>query len=188
MTNFMIDIEVKGSDHAPVKVTLYMKDVCPFTSNALDERAKSLGVSIYEHKNITPQKSLNHHRICMVSFSNLMNVTNPPIVNHKDINSITEVIKESEGLIMHTTKLCRKAQRHRVINNDISYWERLIASNDSKPVWRAIDWKGQYNIQQIYSIATDTQFKQHFESLLYNENQSDISDMVEITHDSPYLS
>ena len=32
VTNFKIDIEVKGSGHAPVTVTLDMKDVCPFTS------------------------------------------------------------------------------------------------------------------------------------------------------------
>ena len=128
VTNFKIDIEVNGSDKAPVTVTLDMKDVCPFTSNALDEMAKSLGVSIYEHDNITPQKSLNHHRICMVSFSNLMNVTNPPVVNYEDINSINEVVKESEGFIMHTANV--EKLKDKVINNDLPILDNMFQASE----------------------------------------------------------
>ena len=85
-----------------------------------------------------------------------MNMINPPVVNYEDINSITEVVKESEELIMHTAKLCRKAQRHRVINNDISYWERLMASNDSNSVWHAIDWKGQCTMYNKQALTQQT--------------------------------
>ena len=42
-------------------------------------------------------------------------------------------------------------------------------------------------MQQTGSNPIDLKFKRDFETLVNDENQPDISDMVAITHDSPYI-
>ena len=91
-----------------------------------------------------------------------MNVTTLPIVNDEVINRITEIVKDSEELTVHTANVCRKTHRQRVINDNVFYWERIILSNDGKSIWHAIDGKGKNNVQQMDSNTTDIQFKQQF--------------------------
>ena len=171
ITDFSIETNMDGSDHAPITVSFDMKDIRPFTETSLSERASSLGVTYHDQNDITPRKCLNHHQVCTTRFSNLMNVTNTPVLNYEGIHCVTETTKESEEIIMNIAKLCKKGQKPRIINDNISYWERLITGNDSKSIWHAIDWKGQYNnLQQTGSNPSDLQFKRHFETLLNNEN------------------
>ena len=72
--------------------------------------------------------------------------------------------------------------RHRAIGSVTDSWEyshprwkRLIENNDSRTIWKAINWKGDINEKDIVQPA-DEKFKLHFENLL-NMNQTNYSEI-----------
>ena len=49
------------------------------------------------------------------------------------------------------------------------WWKRLLDTNDTKQIWRSINWKG--NIENDFPNApNDDQFEEHFEQLLGSQN------------------
>ena len=183
---FKVDNGVKGSDHAPITIRLNMKEIRPYIINALLERSQCLGVATYEQDSITIPKSINYHQVCTVTFLNLLTEMNPPVIPCEGLDNITETIKTTEGMIMHAANKCKKAQKQ-LVRDHVSYWERLLLLNDSKSLWQAIDWKGEYNSQKPNSSPTDIAFKRHFESLLNGGRHLDAHEMVRSAQNSPYI-
>ena len=91
-------------------------------------------MTTHEHEKDIVPKSLNYHYVYTTTFSNLLTDINPPIIPYEGLHSLTETVKESEGVIMHTAKKCKKAQKRQPIRDNVSYWERLLLSEDSKSV------------------------------------------------------
>ena len=51
--------------------------------------------------------------------------------------------------------------------NDLGRWERLLDDDDDSRVWRAIDWRGNFeNDFKNICRPSDEEFKAHFESIL----------------------
>ena len=68
-------------------------------------------------------------------------------------------------------------QVHLQLNaTEINRWKRILDCRDSKLLWRAIDWKGQYNENSSDGKSTDSEFQKHLENLL-NPDNIDILDM-----------
>jgi hypothetical protein len=64
-------------------------------------------------------------------------------------------------------------------------WERLLDANDSKSIWKAINWKGTFeNPRSEMLKPSDNEFKCHFEKLL-NPNQN--SDNLYIPNTQVYM-
>ncbi len=70
---------------------------------------------------------------------------------------------------------------------NLGRWERLLNESDDAAVWRAIDWKGDFNIDRTDDnlCPSDDDFKCHFESVLNredvnNDNVDDVTTYVTI--------
>ena len=184
--NLQVDTDVKGSDHAPITISLNMKDIRTYTVSDLLERSQCLGMVAHDHEHISIPKSLNHHQICTATLSNLLAEITPPVIPFECID-VTATIKKSEEYIMQTAIKCKKPRKQQVVRDDVSFWERLLLLNESKSVWQAIDWKGKYNSQQPSSIPSDQAFKQHFESPLNGNCHAEINDAIKTSQNSPYI-
>ena len=57
----------------------------------------------------------------------------------------------------------------------LSRWQRIIDCNDPKLLWRAIDWKGEFNPAPDKEKPSDLEFQTHIERLL---NPVDLQDDV----------
>ena len=60
----------------------------------------------------------------------------------------------------------------KVWDTSLSSWQRLISTNDSKNIWRAINWKGE--ISSMPMKHPDASFKAHFENLLFDATENTI--------------
>lgn len=68
-------------------------------------------------------------------------------------------------------------------NTSLGRWERLLNDADNARVWRAINWKGDFSMDdcQDSSCPSDKDFKTHFETVLNPNNETDINGNNETT-------
>ena len=53
-----------------------------------------------------------------------------------------------------------------ILENLPPRWQRIIECDDPKTLWRAIDWKGEFDPTQERIKPTDQEFRVHIEELL----------------------
>ena len=61
-------------------------------------------------------------------------------------------------------------------DTSLKRWTRLVNSNDSKIIWKAINWKGTIENPPKYN-PPEKEFQKHFEGLLNPPNQPLLIDM-----------
>ena len=116
---------------------------------------------------------------CQV-FADTLQRINPPAISENIDNLVDEL----------NSDLYRAASSAKVTNDYGTTaagdrWERLLNSNDSKVIWRAIDWGGSITQCAKQVRPTDQEFKDHFEMLL---NPIDAPPLcVPDTYQSPYI-
>lgn len=60
-----------------------------------------------------------------------------------------------------------------IVNGDMTNprWNKLPDTNDSKVIWKAINWKGEVSDHDVIQ-PNDAEFKSHFKKLLNPQGQS----------------
>ena len=63
---------------------------------------------------------------------------------------------------------------------DLGRWERLMEEKDDSRVWKAINWKGEYDAsaQEHDALPGDAEFKEHFEEILNPEGTIDCDEQT----------
>ena len=176
--------EVGGSDHAPLCISLGIEKSNILTPFLLD-RAKNLGQTytwpLANHDKLP--RTQPSRKVNMVNFNNFMANNPPPALPEFNIEI---ALNESFKIISEGAKNSRLY----ATGNDTNSWEyshprwkRLVENNDSKTIWKAINWKGDINEKDTVKPA-DEHFKFHFENLL-NIDQPDCSEIQ--FQNSPYI-
>ena len=60
-------------------------------------------------------------------------------------------------------------------------WQRILQVHDEKTLWRAIDWKENFNANPLSaeSRPSDDAFKEHLEELLLSEGGDELADPID---------
>ena len=183
--NVEIRQDVSGSDHAPLCVTTsipFHDLIAPLLLN----RAKNLGQSFFTDQPNQGKillKTEPRNKVNIINFENNLAHYQPPQLTSEDLDS---ALTTSLNIIHKCAKKAKLESRNLDENNwDQSQprWKNLLENNDSKTIWKAIDWKGKISDENGNQPDSE-QFKLHFEDLL-NTDQEDQPD-IDLS-DSPYM-
>ena len=181
-----VNQSIRGSDHAPLSVVL-KTGVRNLSFRFLLERAENLGRSyIKPYNNQLIKKSISHNNVDVARFIQCMSQIQPPDVINVERGSIETLISEGVETISKVAEKCKVKGKGVHWNVTKPRWERLLECNDSKVIWRAIDWKGQISEPNTLQ-PDDSEFKAHFETLLNQDNVNTESEGVSDLDNAPYI-
>ena len=165
------------SDHAPISLRMSIPDV---DIECLSSRAQYLGGHTVLYGNTN--RSSNLIKPIMTS-----NIDERMFLNHLAQRELPAVSGNMNEFAQNVTDLlyqCASISRFRNnVNNlqnsdgDMGRWERLLNDNDDVRIWRAINWKGEYNkCNNSDCYPTDDEFKHFYESNLNPQTNLRLAD------------
>ena len=180
--------DVRGSDHAPLSVTLVVGNGTIITDNELKMRSRDLGKSYYwQPKYESAKNSLCYKKIDLENFSSELQEKVPP--NLDDIVDMDAALYTGYETIIDTAvrSQIQRIEDLEIWDEDMPRWKRLLDKDDCKTIWKSINWKGKVsNMNEEH--PSDEQFKEHFEELLNpsgNQRTDEPSD--ENMEELPYI-
>ena len=94
--------------------------------------------------------------------------TEPPDTN--DLGSVEQIAEEFNDILYkcfkESVKETRKNNTVEQVNPLQPRWKRILQCDDDALLWKAIDWKGQFNAAVTKLQPTESEFQQHLERLL----------------------
>ena len=177
ISDFSVDQNIKyPSDHAPVSVSFDFSsclNTCKL--DELVERSRMLGS--HDHlqlKNNETKRPIPYRFIDKVLFAQKIEQNPPPAADGADLDTLLDnatstlydcAAKSKRAVIDHYENSAKPANR----------WQRIIAANDSRTLWKGIDWNGQYRETASEEGPTEGAFQNHLERLL---NPCDVDPIV----------
>ena len=166
--SFVVDDDLRlPSDHAPVTVSFDLSPMQLVENNELLERSSLLGS--YPCTNLHTRglckKPIPYRRIDKERFTLQLQTTPPPELNE---NNIAESLDSFENIIYNTSKENQKndAIVYSTYDKQNTRWKRILEANDSKALWRGIDWKGEFREVENKERPSEVVFQEHMERLL----------------------
>ena len=161
------------SNHALILVSFMFLEETTSLQKILNHSAD---IGCYPETVSTPQmckRPINIHQIGPVSFYENIDAVNPALALTGDHN---EIAKGFSDLLYNAITESRvpRPPSSRSYDPAATRWERIVNCEDASTLWKAIDWKGQFNpVPQDYEAqSSESQFQAHLEKLL---NPSDNS-------------
>ena len=153
------------SNHAPVslQMTFPKRDL---SVHQILTRASDIGSYPLPQKHLC-KKPINYHRIDHELFTEKMSATNPTIsaTGHYDI-----IANDFSNMLYDTIKACKMhSPVQPAYDPAATRWERIMECCDDGLLWRAIDWKGQFDPENHDSESqpSELEFQEHLENLLH---------------------
>ena len=165
------------SDHAPVTVSLDRGHLESTSSSDLLTRAGQLGNHTVLHKAHAPtavnkqisRRPVRYTDIDCDLFQHTLGEIHPPDI---DVNNYEVAAELFTDTIYDCASNCKTSNVHTAPNNAVisdDRWENILNSNDDKPIWNSINWKG--NIEEPeYEMPPDSNFQEHLETILNPED------------------
>ena len=180
--------DMKGSDHAPLTMEMDLTEFACVPTSMLAERAQDLGQSFHKPIMRHYNKSISHNLVNKSDFMNRLSSVPPPEIFNIEANELSNAIDNGFKTVDSVAKVCRIQVNE---NNETwetanPRWKRVLDSNESKVIWKAINWKGGVNETDV-TQPSDLDFKTHFENLLNppNDTQSTLDDSE--LENAPYI-
>ena len=145
------------SDHAPITITMTLPGV---DMEALCDRAQYLGDHAVLY-NVTGMNKNLRKPLCMKDIDAQAFLNNLELI---DLPIGTEISNITDNLYQC---VCRSRRAPQVQESDVSLgrWDRLLENKDDLQLWKAINWKGEYNSKSDPEARpSDDDFKQFYES------------------------
>ena len=163
------------SNHAPVSVNIdFPMERLPVQQ--ILKRSADIG-SYPENPRQLCNKPISIHRIDPVLFVENMNAVDPTLVTSGDYN---EMARGFSNLLYSTIKRSKAAPPPSAdYSPDATRWERIVSCGDHGKLWKAIDWKGQFNPvpPAEENQPSEAEFQVHLEKLLNPEHESVNNDL-----------
>merc|ERR1712237_161357 len=94
----------------------------------------------------------------------LQEIAPPEVPEAREVEAATRAACEAVSAAAQECRLPRAARQPQW-DAAQPRWERILATNDPKTIWRSVDWKGQPSSERE-NKPSDEEFKVHFDSLL----------------------
>ena len=188
--DLQIHREVRGSDHAPISITLKLRTTNTIAVKDLVCRSVALNQPqqppTMEHDK--PRKSASYKEIDLESLKTSLQDIPPPIL--ENTSNVDLALTSGLNSIVETTERCMKEP---TTSTELEWdrnqlrWARILQSNDSKLLWKSINWKGNAELDGGEQ-PNDELFQSHFEKLLNPRNTENIEDInIENETNIPYI-
>ena len=161
------------SDHAPVSTNFVFTPDLIHPRSLLNRAENTCGhaVLMSDACNIPMcRKPVPYHLIQPTQFYGMLEERMPPSFDGKSIDSLCA---DFSDLIYQCATTCKSAPEPTPQSPDLSRWQRIIDCDDPKLLWRAIDWRGEFDPSPEKEKPTDEEFQGHLEQLLNPENLDD---------------
>ncbi len=187
LLNFIDDFRVLQqsglpSDHAPVSVTITSPRV---NLDQILEGALALGDHSALHTQVAKRtRSKKPVRFTDINIEGFGNAIADITINlEDDVDIVAETLSNE---LYKCAERCRNGVRQ--VGNSVDNmgkWERILQDKDDGRVWKAIDWKGNFDVSAHVNenSPSDEIFKEHFEKVLNPQqinSDNDISTDVQI--------
>ena len=163
------------SDHAPVSIEFNFTPDLVHPRSLLTRAENTSGHAVLmsdAYNQSLCRKPIPHHHIHPVQFTEQLQDHPPP--SFEDGKSVDSLCSEFSDFIYQCATKCRTAVPETMQNSpDLSRWQRIIDCDDPKTLWRAIDWKGEFDPTPEKEKPSDEEFQVHLEQLL---NPADLDD------------
>ena len=154
------------SNHAPISASITFPE-CRISLQEVVCRSDEIGKYPSKPEQLcrTPIKT---DRIDCVLFMEKMNAYDPThTMSERDPSKLAE---NFSNLLYATTSQCKTVHNPSLTSDDraSTRWERILNCSDDSLLWKAIDWKGQFNPvpHDLGSEPSETEFQNHLEELL----------------------
>ena len=169
------------SDHACVSVEFLFNPGLVHPRTLLERAENTSGHAVLMSNAYNPslcRKAVPYHQIHPVQFVQQMQERQLPSIVGETVDSLCADFSD-------TIYECALNSRQPVAEDpnfppQFSRWQRIIDCDDPKTLWRAIDWKGEFDPTPEKEKPSDAEFQQHLEQLL---NPSSLDDEWPTVHD-----
>ena len=189
ITEINVRQDIKGSDHAPLCVTIAIPTATITNIQLLLKRSAMLG-QLHEQSKATHtlRKSSSFKSTNLHNFTRLLQDIVPPTIS-PDIASpeqVSDLVETGCRAIMDTADSCTEYDvTQGRWDQTRPRWARILERNDPKIIWKSLNWKGTFDDVKE-TQPTDNAFKDHFERLLAQSDVSDNENGVDVDN-APYV-
>ena len=180
--------DIRGSDHAPLCVTLNVENRLMITDKELTTRASELGKSYqWQPKQENVKNSLCYKKVNLDNLSRALQEKSPPIID--DTVDMNIALCTGYETIMETATSFQTedVEDSEMWDEDMPRWKRLLDKEDCKTIWKSINWNGKVS-NRNEDRPPDEQFKEHFEELLNpSDSQGTNEHSDENMEELPYI-
>ena len=164
--------DVKGSDHAPLCVTLDIPSANVSSIDDLIRRSAALGKHT-QHLNPRQimKKSLSYRSTNLNNLQGLLQDQMPPVIPPvvTSAQELSGIVDSACDVIIDSVARCKETNNlHPQWDQTKPRWERLLESQDLKTIWKSLNWRGTFDNKEG-PTPSDDEFKVHFERLLSQE-------------------
>ena len=167
------------SDHAPVSVEFAFTPKLINPRNILIRAENTSGHAVLLSDPYNPslcRKAIPSHMISPVKFSERLQELEPPVITEDtSVDALCTEFSDTVYRCASSSKLPPPDPCSMTTQSNLSRWQRIIECDDPKMLWRAIDWKGEFNPAPEKEKPSDLEFQAHIERLL---NPADLQDEV----------
>lgn len=172
VVDFQINQDVTlPSNHAPIQVVIAHR--VQQSVQKLFERTSDLFNS--NEQGYTSSTRSRNRPIQKVDVDNdLFRATVEQFIPAVDLSNIDQVITEACHNLISVSNSCQRNDANENIPEARERWQKILDSNNSRLLWKAINWNGEYTDKppKAEEKPTDEEFKNYFENLL-SENQEE---------------
>ena len=167
-----ISQNILGSDHAPMMVRLNLTSVRNMPISLLTERATDLGRSYFDsncRNHSYMVRGLACKYVDMNRFKIEIERAMPPNLDVINIETVCTGLESATRIINRVAKDCKLPNRREHGQNEWDQnhprWKRIFERDDTKIIWKSIDWKGNVMNNDNDNQPDDVHFRLHFERL-----------------------
>ena len=173
------------SNHAPISVQINFPER---DLNLQQILARSADIGTYPSKPKQLCKPpVNINRIDHNLFSEKMSAINPTLAGTQDYETLASYVND---LLYSTIQQCKKPPpAEPSYDPTSSRWQRIMDCSDHSILWKAIDWKGQFNPESHNDEPqpSEAEFQEHLEKLLSPCGEKITTDLSEYQTTIPIL-
>ena len=152
------------SDHAPVSLKVFIPE-SSVDMKELVSRSNDLGgydLAVSQKKLCYPE--IPYKRIDTVDLANQLSRCIPSL-DHMDVDEAADLF--SKRLYECIENSNRVSNDSPVVSNSLlPRWQRILECEDDATLWKAIDWKGEFNVTKENTCPSEMEFQDHLERLL----------------------
>ena len=174
---------MRGSDHAPLSVTVAILTATITNIDMLMKRSEMLGqVYTQANDNQNLKQTPSHRKLNLEQLTRTLQEIEPPTINnHEDVE---HAVDAGFCTINNAALSCRTDTPNTIWDQTRPRWARILESQDLKSIWKSLNWRGTFD-DPAESQPPDNAFKLHFEQLLSQEANT-TGNMVN-TDTAPYI-
>ena len=163
------------SNHAPVSVNFNLPERC-ISLAELVTRSEDIGMYPCRSKPLC-KTPIRYRQIDVELFKESIEHSDPPLVDYTDVNVTANNFSNHLYDITKTCKLPRTPDLPQ--DTTKTRWQRIMECEDDSLLWKAIDWKGQFDPTNINNDTqpSESEFRKHLEDLLNPPSRNEQLDL-----------